>query len=194
MPRRPPRYHPDAVTLRPDADDRLLSRIDATAGATVKDSFATLDLTGHGFQVLFEAAWIHRAPSAHRPPGAGRGPGDAVTATEVGTPPELATWAAAHGGGDVFRPALLTDPAVTVLAVRDSAGTLLGGAVVSRGTEVAGLSNVFTTVGPPDRVWRAVLAHLPGVPLVGYESGDDLAAAERAGFRPIGPLRVWLRS
>ena len=39
----------------------------------------------------------------------------------------------------------------------------------------------------------AVSARFPGLPLVGYEHGDSLAAARRAGFSPIGPLRVWLR-
>ncbi|PJN32399.1 hypothetical protein CG747_42690 [Streptomyces sp. CB02959] len=35
----------------------------AMPGASVKDSFADLDLTEDGFQVLFEAQWIHRPAS-----------------------------------------------------------------------------------------------------------------------------------
>jgi hypothetical protein len=31
----------------------------------------------------------------------------------------------------------------------------------------------------------------PGLPLVGYECGYELAAAHRAGFETVGPLRVW---
>jgi len=31
----------------------------------------------------------------------------------------------------------------------------------------------------------------PGLPLVGYESGDDLARMKALGFTEIGPLRVW---
>lgn len=43
----------------------LVARIDtAAAGASVKDSFAGLDLTEAGFEVLFEARWIHRPAAA----------------------------------------------------------------------------------------------------------------------------------
>ncbi|MCW2938571.1 MAG: hypothetical protein JWN00_1556 [Actinomycetia bacterium] len=61
-PSRTPMYYPDAVTLVPGADPAALTaRIDtATPGASIKDSFADLDLTQAGFQILFEAQWIHR--------------------------------------------------------------------------------------------------------------------------------------
>jgi hypothetical protein len=56
-PSRTPLYYPDAVTLVQGADRAaLMSRIDTAApGASVKDSFADLDLTEAGFRVLFEA-------------------------------------------------------------------------------------------------------------------------------------------
>ena len=54
----------------------------------------------------------------------------------------------------------------------------------------SGVSNLFGD-------WRAavdsIAGRYPGLPLVGYESGDDLAAARRAGFTSTGPLRVWLK-
>jgi len=40
---------------------------------------------------------------------------------------------------------------------------------------------------------RAVAALRPGLPIVGYEQGKDLAAARAAGFRVLGPLRIWAR-
>jgi hypothetical protein len=40
---------------------------------------------------------------------------------------------------------------------------------------------------------RAVAALGPGLPIVGYERGEDLAAARAAGFRVLGPLRIWAR-
>jgi hypothetical protein len=56
-PRRTPPYYPDAVTLAPDATAAdILPFVDGSAGCSVKDSFATLDLPG--FSVLFEATWI----------------------------------------------------------------------------------------------------------------------------------------
>ncbi|MET7876456.1 hypothetical protein ACPXB1_11295 [Micromonospora sp. DT68] len=183
-PRRSPTWYPDAVTLRPGVDaDALLARIDAGPGASVKDSFADLDLAGHGFEVLFDAQWIHRPPTD--PPA---GP----LLTRVTTPQGLAAWAAAHGGGDLFRPAVLTDPRVRVLARYDDRGEVVGGAVVS-GDGVLGVSNLFAGTDGPDEIWRGVLATVPGLPLVGYESGPDLTPALKAGFTAVAPLRVWLR-
>jgi hypothetical protein len=62
---------------------------------------------------------------------------------------------------------------------------------------VVGLSNVFAPAVDTAAVWAKVVDYVgelfPGRPVVGYERGDDLAAAEGAGFRPVGPLRVWTR-
>ncbi|MET0423371.1 MAG: hypothetical protein ABW046_05825 [Actinoplanes sp.] len=67
--RRSPPYYPDAVTLDPATTEAdVLGPIDSGPGCSVKDSFATLDLTPYGFRVLFEATWIHRPAG---PPGTG---------------------------------------------------------------------------------------------------------------------------
>jgi hypothetical protein len=46
-----------------------------------------------------------------------------------------------------------------------------------------------------DRVWRSLIAmageSFPGLPLVGYELGHDLAATKLARFETMGPLRIW---
>jgi hypothetical protein len=58
-PNRTPRLFPDAVTLLPSSPiPDLLSRVDATSGCTIKDSFASLELATSGFRVLFDAQWI----------------------------------------------------------------------------------------------------------------------------------------
>ncbi|MEV4821977.1 hypothetical protein [Micromonospora sp. NPDC049274] len=184
VPRRSPQWYPDAVTLRPGVDPAaLLARIDAGAGASVKDSFADLDLSAYGFRVLFEAQWIHRPPTD--PPAS-------PPLTPVTSPEGLAAWAGAHGGGELFRPELLADPRIRVLARHDESGAVVGGAVVS-GDDPSGVSNVFATTGDPASIWRGVVATRPGVTVVGYETAPDLPPARRAGFRPAGPLRVWLR-
>ena len=45
-------------------------------------------------------------------------------------------------------------------------------------------------------VWRDLAslaaATFPGLPLVGYEFGDELKAAHEAGFEIGDPLRVWV--
>lgn len=195
-PTRTPLYYPDAVTLVPDADpNALAARIDTTApGASVKDSFADLDLTEAGFHVLFEAQWIHRPASA---------PAIAsdLAWDVVGDPEALRAWALAwdngNGDADLFRPELLDDPATFVLAGRSVDGRVTAGAVASRSDQVVGISNVFARDGGPDAAWPVVLAAVhalfPTLPVVGYEHGDELAAAARHGFEPVGPLRVWLQ-
>ncbi|RSD22124.1 hypothetical protein [Amycolatopsis eburnea] len=63
---RTPEYYPDAVTLSPDATAAdVLPFIDGSAGCSVKDSFATLDLPG--FSVLFEATWLACGPGVPEP-------------------------------------------------------------------------------------------------------------------------------
>ncbi|BCL17603.1 hypothetical protein [Micromonospora sagamiensis] len=183
VPRRSPPWYPDAVTLRPEATvAALLRRVDAGPGASVKDSFAALDLAPYGFRVLVAGRWIHR-PAGDVPAG--------PPLTPVTTASALAAWADAHGGVALRHPALLADPSVTVLAAYGPAGTVTGGAVVSAGGGAVGVSNVFGT--DPAVVWRGVCARFGTGPLVGWETDDDLSPALDVGFRPVGPLRVWLR-
>jgi hypothetical protein len=195
-PARTPLYYPDAVTLVPGADPAALAtQIDtATPGASVKDSFADLDLAEAGFQVLFEAQWIHRPAS---PPAIA-----SDLAWNVAADPDtLRAWARAwddgDGNADLFRPELLDDPTTYVLAGHSPDGRVIAGAVASRSDQVVGISNVFALEGGPDMAWPIVLIAVhrlfPTLPLVGYEhGGDNLAAAIRHGFEPIGPLRIWL--
>jgi hypothetical protein len=187
------------VTLhRSAAVDDLLTLIDRSTGCSVKDSFASLDLSGSGFEVLFDAEWIHRPATATATAGAGAGAGVGLGALSwkvVETVDELRVWAAAHGGGAVFHPALLHDPAVAVLSATDAAERLAAGVIGNRSRGVIGLSNLFTVSADPDEAWAGAVAALsrvfPGLPLVGYERGEDLAAAHRAGFTGVGRLRVW---
>ncbi|MEU8378436.1 hypothetical protein [Streptosporangium sp. NPDC048865] len=188
-PRRTPPFYPDAVTLSPDATAAdVLAGIDAGAGATVKDSFAALDLPG--FEVLFEARWIHRAAPGRT---AAELPWDVVR-----DPATLAEWERACFGGEVtglFPPALLAE--VTFLYGRVDGAIACGAVLTSTGPAV-GVSNVFASGHAPgtlDTAWAGTLAMaaglFPGRPLVGYET--DPEPALRHGFTTAGPLRVWLR-
>lgn len=56
--RRTAEFHPDAITLHPVVDiDEMLGRIDLSPGASIKDSWASLDLSPFGFEVLLEGDW-----------------------------------------------------------------------------------------------------------------------------------------
>jgi len=197
-PKRPPPMYPDAVTLEPDASaERVLARIDASAGSSVKDSFATLDLTPYGYAVLFDAGWIARDATRVR----GRGP---LRWQRVTRPSELRSWATDHGGGSTFAAALLEEPAVAILSGLDRGGRRRAGAIATEGDTAVGISNVFVSgAGPIDDAAAfgqafagaaaAIGGRYPGRPIVGYLADDRLATAHAAGFEPIGPLRVWLR-
>jgi len=69
----------------------------------------------------------------------------------------------------------------------------VAGVIANRSNSVVGLSNAFGL----DHDWgpavQAVCERFPGLAMVGYEHGSDLAAARAAGFVSVGPLRVWLR-
>jgi hypothetical protein len=192
--RRPPPYYPDAVTLRPDATAGDLPHDRDTA--SVKDSFAALDLTPDGFVELFTARWIHR------PAGLPASATPALRAEPVATAGHLRDWQAAWHGSepspDVFRPALLADPAVHVLAVYHG-DDMRGGAVLNRSAGLVGVSNLFTADGGDiAAVWSATVAtaasQFPGHPLVGYGRGEALGPALASGFVTLGTLRVWLRT
>ncbi len=194
---RSPDGYPDAVTVRPGVarDGRLgllLDRIEAGAGASIKDSFADLPLERHGYEILFEATWIHRPPGATSAQSATV---DEPSWRPVIEPAELAAWVAANDVPALGQAGLLNHPALTVLGAF-AADRLVAGAIFHRIKGAVGLSNVFTAEGSVGATFRGAAdfaARLePELPLVGYEHGHDLAAALAARFEEIGSLRVWM--
>jgi hypothetical protein len=199
--RRTPPLYPDAVTLTADVSARdVVSRIDLAApGCSVKDSFALLDLEPWGFEVLFEAQWIHR-PAGMAPSGTP----SSVHWEPVKDADGLPAWEKAWSGGDepagLFRPELLSGAGTTFLAGHMD-GRIVAGAVASPGDSVLGISNLFATdemPGGEESAWACCLTQAarfwPDLPVVGYESGESLDAAVGQGFTPVGPLRVWLHT
>mgnify|MGYP003331396201 CR=1 FL=1 len=63
---------------------------------------------------------------------------------------------------------------------------------------VVGITNVVAEAADAVSVWRSLILlavqTFPRLPVVGYESGAELAAALDAGFELGDPLRVWVRS
>jgi hypothetical protein len=90
---------------------------------------------------------------------------------------------------------LLNDPAIRFLAGRQ-AGVVVASAALNRTGDVVGLSNVFSNVRGPlfPGCMRRALALFPGCRFVGYERGDGLADAMKAGFQAIHGLTVWRRA
>lgn len=190
-PRRTPPLYPDAVTLRPDAKaSDVLDHIDASEGASVKDSFASLDLASAGFEVLFEAQWIHRPAGLPVPEELTTLTGDTVQWDLVRHADDLREWETGIHEG-LFRPELLADETVSVLRGTIE-GDLVCGSVLNTSGAVVGVSNVFALGCDMGAVWAGTLAMAarlhPDRALVGWE--DEVPD----GFEPLGPLRVWLAS
>ena len=193
---RTPPLFPDAVTLiqSPLVPD-LLARIDTSSGCTIKDSFASLDLAPEGFRVLFDAKWIaspaHPEKSWNFPPAW----------TRITDPDGLGLWEEAWCHDDeprgLFLPELLSHSVVVVLG-RMEKDRIVAGGIVSRGTHVAGISNVFAEVGRGSETWSCLAqcarACFPNLPLVGYQRGEELRHAQSSGFQIAGALRVWIAS
>jgi hypothetical protein len=184
-------FYPNAITLAPDVTAaEAINGQDPSRPYSVKDSFARLDLEPDGLTPLFDATWM----AVPTPAG-----GDDPSWEAVTDPGELVRWEAAWADGDevigLFQPALLDDADCAVLACRRGS-TQVGGTIAYTANGVTGISNVFKSGIASGPLWegvvRAVAELRPGLPIVGYERGEDLAAARQAGFRTLGPLRVWL--
>jgi hypothetical protein len=187
--RRTPDLVPDAVTLVPDVFVLdVLGRVTDSPGASIADSFATLDLADQGFTVLEDATWVAR------PPGTGADEDVASTFAVVREKFPFAAWCRAWGGPEGVLPTgLRRASGVTVLG-RDGAGGSVDGGIVHRteigGAAVAGLWHAF---GAWADVAAAASHRHPDAWIVTCERGAGLDAALAAGFTAIGPRRVWQR-
>lgn len=200
-----PQFYPNAVTLAADPIDEQLAAIRSLMAAdipgawAVKDSFAALDLAPLGFRGLFEATWLWRSGE---PLQIEAEPSD-LRWSQIDSATELAAWETAWRGepsddpyARIFLPALLEDESIVILAAYGDE-RIIAGAIANRTGQVVGLSNVFVSAQDAQRLRAgcvaAVQRHFPGLPLVGYESGDELAAFRALGFEELGPLRIWAR-
>ncbi len=203
-----PRFYPNVVTLsnqRPVTAQlahvqELIAAIRPDQWA-IKDSFAALDLAPLGFQLYFEATWIWCAPSTPLP----KAHDQDIQWVRLQDESELAQWESAWGGTNdnsstqqprLFLPVLLADPNVAFIAAYKG-NAIIAGAIANRSDTVVGFSNLFAPPADSVACWAGCVATaqatFPGLPLVGYESGADLAHAEAVGFEKLQGLRVWGR-
>lgn len=202
-----PPYMSNLITLcdGPDTTAQVAairSLIDAETHFGVKDSFQCLSLSELGLQILFRAAWIFRpedAPSSDAD--------SELSWRVVRTPLELQAWERTWRGvsnnhdaaekTEIFRPALLRRTDFRFL-LGERRGRAVATAALNRSGHAVGISNVFGASEERAQLFRdsVRLAHsiFPGLPLVGYERDDDLAAVGAAGFETLHGLTVWIRT
>lgn len=192
-----------AQAARQRAAIEALMRAEPDSYFSVKDAFQCLDLAPLGFGVLFHATWIAWASGQPLP----RDPSEQLEWSVVEDAAQLLEWeqawrgspanSAASGIPRVFPTSLLDEPGFRFLAGRRG-GTAVASAALNRTGSVVGVSNVFSgveDVGPlyPGCV-RLAQTLYPEIPLVGYEHGAGLLAAEQAGFTRVADLTVWQRT
>ena len=198
---RVPAYHSNAITVDSSGaavQTQVLRDLETVLERpfSVKDSFAVLELAPLGLRPLFDAEWIWRDPSAG-PPDDDR---HDVEWRRVMGDEELGRWEAAwRSNGSpadtrVFLPDLLTSGEVVLLAAHQG-DRIVAGCAANRTPGVVGFSNFFTDDADRELLMASAVGEAmrfaPGLPVVGYESGEDLARARRLGFQAVGPLRVW---
>jgi hypothetical protein len=198
-----PRFYPNAGTFG-EPNPRQLALIDELiaarlpSGWAIKDSFSMLDLESRGFRMLFSAEWIYLPASRIKEIASAR---TAARWEIVRDDLTLAEWESAwsNASGDegkerIFVPAILRNKEVAIVGGYRN-DRLVAGAIANRSVEVIGWSNFFATAAEMrDRAAESLATIggvFPGLPIVGYEHGDELRNAHALGFESLGPLRVW---
>lgn len=197
-----PMFYPNAVTLggagqaalhRECVQEMLTARMPVEWA--IKDSFGTLELNPLDLKILFEGQWLYRSVTAPIPPVCSAVQWEIITTASALQEWEIA-WSGESDVRDIFRPALLRNEDVAIIAARCS-GQIVAGAIANRTVGCVGISNIFVPTHAAQEFRNgciaSALAAFPALPLVGYESGSDVADMQAVGFEVVGELRVWLR-
>ena len=186
---RPPPFHSAAKTLIPGVETvRAVRAVDAFEHCSVADSFGDLELDRFGFDLLFEATWVHRVPSTHT---SGTLP---AGWSLVDTEESLAEWSVAHDYEDVLPPRCSTTlasgswPAIATASWSAAASHIRATAMSASPTPGARAPRPS-----PTSCWQRPSALHPGQAFTDYEQGAELDALLAAGFTALGPQRVWVR-
>ncbi len=197
-----PRFYPNAGTLTAHShrqfdliDELLAARL--PSGWAVKDSFCTLDLASRGFQILFGAEWIYLPVSRMKDIASRTSARWEIVRNDLAQAEWESAWSRSAGDTSedrIFLPSLIDDKDIAMVACyRD--GHIAAGAIANRSDGVVGWSNFFAPAAEMLDHAVASLATItrvfPGLPIVGYEHGEDLRNAHPLGFESLGPLRVW---
>jgi hypothetical protein len=180
----PPRFFSNLVTLDPSFQPAAVR-----TPWGIKDSFSTCGVPGA--TLLFEADWILGSPRKATP---------LLEWHPVRTDQQLEYWLEGWSHGDAeatshprqFPDSMLSDSEFQFWSAYDGPA-LVGGCVLNQSPGAIGVSNVFSRLNEsnlyPDLIGLAYdWCHES--PVVGYERGDALKQAIKAGFAPIGKLRV----
>ncbi|MDP5277187.1 hypothetical protein [Chengkuizengella axinellae] len=185
-----PKYYPELITKsKYSSVEDINNYINKVTVSSIKDSFANLNLSPLGFEILFNAKWIfhegvHDSRSLHD------------KWRVINTEKDLKKWTISSGLVDIIKPDILNENSVKIFMYEQN--NAVCGFIANLSANVVGVSNVFTTDHANEELWLdipdIISTEFPGFPIVGYEHNENLIAANSAGWRSIGSLRVWIRS
>lgn len=157
----------------------------------IKDSWAELDLSPLGFDILFEAHWLYRHP--HPLPI----PQSDLDIEPITTADRLHDFALACNGPDipteVYSPSLLNTPEITWLAGQKDR-QIIAGVTAVKAEGLNGINNYF---GESDlhkqHIIAAAINVFPDLPASTYTRTSSVPLFLDLGFETVGNLRIWLR-
>ncbi|MEL6595830.1 MAG: hypothetical protein AAFQ47_07825 [Pseudomonadota bacterium] len=190
----PPPYYSKLTVLSPEENANVLLELAKLATRfagtlSLKDSFCQLGLAQNGFESLFEASWLWRAPRQVSVP---RGWEKLSNAKDLLLWEECWKRNGSPTDQRMFPETLLARDDVNFFGRRAN-DRFIAGCIVNRSAESIGLSNVFAET--PSEAFFAQAADTAAsvdgdLPVVGYESGDELVFAHQADFDTVGQLRI----
>ncbi|WP_397536515.1 hypothetical protein [Rummeliibacillus pycnus] len=155
--------------------------------SSIKDSYANLNLTLLGFDILFDAEWIVHEPVLDFEPIQKNW---RIIASEK----DFKKWTDASGLENVIKSELLKQPDVKIFICETKAG--ISGFIANLSESVVGISNVFSVGDEEKKLWKdipnIISKEFPKLLMVGYEHNSSLIVAKSSGWEAIGPLRVWI--
>ncbi len=140
------------------------------------------------FRKLFTASWIYIPKAAD----------SSSDLAYVTTEEELLKWETAWDTNQVsktriFQTALLNSKDIHIIAKYQNT-QIVAGFIAYISSDAVGLSNVFNHTGQENIFHQArsfATQKFPGMPIVGYESGQNLNIARKADITILGRLSVW---
>ena len=177
-----PPFYPNVVSTKAGMNAAEVSQLaeGLPKKCAWKDSHADLNLTAHGFSIIFNADWY--ALSGTHPNLAPSKPVEKVSSIK-----ELEQWIAVWGdtppNQPIFTPELLTPNVRFVF--RQTAGQMDSGLILNWSANAVGISNTF---GKPSRIADCIsyaVEKANGLPLVGYGSSEELRELELLGFKDL---------
>lgn len=185
-----PPFYPDIITSKKNVSlQEVINFIGNRPITSIKDSFSNLDLEPFGFQFLFEAKWMFHDPIS---------PKEAIHHKwhVIQSEDELREWTSIYGWDGMIKTELLKRNEVEIF-IRENDNNK-SGFITNLGAGAVGISNVFSERSSSEGLWSEIVQEVSdryrGFPLVGYEHGEELEAALSAGWKTVGPLRVWLKN